>query len=517
MKIEMISKPAIVFVLLLAALPKVLAGVKPNVLLIISDDLRDSVGCYGNTQVKTPNLDKLAKRGVRFEHAYVQYPVCNPSRTSFLTGLRCEQTRVVQNTTRFRSQLPDIVTLPQLLRQNGWRTVSFGKVFHVGEVRGEIRDGWTDLGKSWDEAQMFQATPAGKVIEGRNLTGGKLAWCRWGATAGGDDDQPDGQTAAHSIATIEQLTKNGKPWMVAAGFHRPHDPFISPKKYFELYPPGSLKLYHDPADITPLKPLSISGGAYAEAFNAFTDVERMEFLRAYYAGVSFTDAQVGRLMDTLDGLKLWDQTVVIFIGDHGYHHNERNWWSKATLFERVCRAPFIIAAPGAKRGEVCRSLIEFVDLYPTIADYCGVKAPHKLAGESLRPLLENPAAKGRDAAFTLAVRGRNYGQAVRTERWRYIQWTDGTSELYDELNDREEVHDVASDPGNAALIQELKAKLKQIGPFEPGEGQEPARKKNARRADAGGKEVLNAGAELSDEGTLAGEAPLLLPDSISPR
>jgi uncharacterized sulfatase len=243
----------------------------------------------------------------------------------------------------------------------------------------------------------------------------------------------------------------------------------------------------------------------------------MEFLRAYYAGVSFTDAQVGRLMDTLDRLKLWDKTVVIFIGDHGYHHNERNWWSKATLFERVCRAPFIIAAPGAKRGEVCRSLIEFVDLYPTIADYCGVKVPHKLAGESLRPLLENPAAKGRDAAFTLAVRGRNYGQAVRTERWRYIQWTDGTSELYDELNDREEVHDVAGDPGNAALIQELKARLKQIGPFEPGAGQEPARKKNARRADAGGKEVLNAGAELSDEGTLAGEAPLLLPDSISPR
>ena len=478
---------------------RTLAAAKSNVLLMIADDLRDSVGCYGNAQAKTPNLDKLARRGVLFEHAYVQYPVCNPSRTSFLTGLRCEQTRVVSNTTLFRSQLPDIVTLPQLLRQNGWRTVSFGKIFHVGEVMGEIREGWLDLGKSWDEAQMFQPTTAGKVIEGRNLTGGKLQWCRWGTTAGEDDDQPDGQTAAHSIATIEKLTKEGKPWMVAAGFHRPHDPFISPKKYFDLYQPGSLKLYHDPTNITPLKPLSIAGGAFAEAFNAFTDVERMEFLRAYYAGVSFTDAQVGRLMDTLDRLKLWDQTVVIFIGDHGYHHNERNWWNKNTLFERVCRAPCIIAAPGAKRGAVCQSLVEFVDLYPTIADYCGLKPPRKLAGQSLRPQLENPATKGREAAFTLVVRGRQYGQAVRTERWRYIQWSDGQGELYDELNDREEVHDVAGEPGNAALIQELKGRLTQVGPFEPSQTQEPAPRKKARRASAGRKAESSAGAEASDE------------------
>jgi len=491
--------PARVVLLLLVALSPALAAEKLNVLLIIADDLRDTVGCYGNTQVKTPNIDRLAQRGVRFERAYVQYPVCNPSRTSFLTGLRCEQTRVVGNTTRFRSLLPEVVTLPQMLRQNGWHAASFGKIFHVGEVMGEIRDGWIDLGKSWDEAQMFQPTPEGKVIEGRNLTGGKLPWCHWGATAGTDDDQPDGQTVAHGIATIGKRTKEGKPWMVAAGFHRPHDPFISPKKYFDLYPPGSLKLYHDPANITPLKPLSIGGGAFAEAFNAFTDRERMEFQTAYYAGVSFTDAQVGRLMDTLDRLRLWDQTVVIFIGDHGYHHNERNWWNKNTLFERSCRAPFIVAAPGAKRGVVCRSLIEFVDLYPTIADYCGVKAPHQLAGESLRPLLENPSAKGRDAAFTLVMRGRNYGQTVRTERWRYIQWTDGNAELYDELADPEETHDVAGDPKNAKLIEELKAKLKKVGPFQPAESAPPKSKKQSKR--------LEPGAELSDESQLAEPAP----------
>src|SRR5262249_3960036 len=149
------------------------------------------------------------------------------SRTSFLTGLRCEQTGVVDNRTMFRARLPSIVTLPQLLRQQGWHTASFGKVFHAGEVVGEIKESWLDKANSWDEAQMFRATPAGKVIEGRNLTGGKLAWCEWGATAGADDDQPDGQTAWHAIETIQRETAAGKPWMVAAGFHRPHDPFIS--------------------------------------------------------------------------------------------------------------------------------------------------------------------------------------------------------------------------------------------------------------------------------------------------
>lgn len=467
------------------------AAARLNVLLIVADDLRDTVGCYGNTQVKTPNLDRLAQRGVRFDRAYVQYPVCNPSRTSFLTGLRCEQTRVVGNTTRFRALLPDVVTLPQLLRQNGWHAASFGKIFHVGEVMGEIREGWNDLGKSWDEAQMFQPTEAGGVIEGRNLTGGKLAWCRWGATAGTDDDQPDGQTAAHSIATIEKFTKEGKPWLVAAGFHRPHDPFLSPKKYFDLYPPGSLKLYHDPANITPLKPLSLPSGLFPNAFSAFTDVERMEFLRAYYAGVSFTDAQVGRLMDTLDRLKLWDSTFVILIGDHGYHHNERQWWNKSTLFDRSCRAPFIVVAPGGKRGAVCRSLIEFVDIYPTLADYAGAKAPHKLAGRTLRPLLENPAGKGRDAVFTLVTRGRSYGQSVRTDRWRYTRWSDGNAELYDELNDPEETHDLVADPAHAKVVAELAAKLKALGPFEPAEEASPKGEKKSK-AD-------RAGAEWSDE------------------
>ena len=456
-----------------------LAAEKLNVLLIISDDLRDTVGCYGNSAVKTPNLDRLASRGVRFEHACAQYPVCNPSRTSFLTGLRCEQTGVVDNRTMFRSRLPDVVTMPQLLRQQGWHTASFGKVFHAGEAAGEVREGWMDVAKSWDQARMFQPTPAGGTIQGRNLTAGKLKWCEWAATAGSDDDQPDGQTAAHSIAAIEKCTAAGQPWMVAAGFHRPHDPFYSPAKYYDLYPPGSLKLHHDPADASPLPPLSMPGGAFAEAFNAFTDIERMEFLRAYYAGVSFMDAQVGRLMETLDRHKLWDRTLVIFIGDNGYHHNERNWWNKSTLFERSCRVPCMIVAPGAKPGQVCRSLVELVDLYPTVADYCGVTAPHEqaLAGQTLRPLLKDPRAAGRQAAFTLVTRGAGqYGQAVRTEQWRFIRWSDGTSEFYNEIDDPQEVHDLAKDPRRQALIKEHEGLLARVGPFRPAEPQEKGKK-----------------------------------------
>ena len=456
------------FACALTSLSPAAGAPRPNILLIISDDLRDTVGCYGNTAVKTPNIDRLAARGVVFQRAYAQYPVCNPSRTSFMTGLRCEQTRVVENTVMFRSRLPDLITMPQLLRQHGWYAASYGKIYHVGEAAGEVRAGWMDVGKSWDEAQMFQPTPAGRKGDVRNLTGGKLQWCAVGAMEGADDDQPDGQNARHAVAAIEKQTAAGKPWFVGAGFHRPHDPFLVPKKYFNLYPPGSLKLYHDPADITPVPPLSMPGGGFKAAFDAFSDQDRLDFQRAYYAGVSFMDAQVGRLLDTLDRLKLWETTVVIFAGDNGYHHNERNWWNKNTLFERSCRVPLIVAAPGAKAGQICRSLVELVDFYPTVADYCDVKAPHDLAGQSLRPLLEDPMRPGKEATFTLVTRGPGkYGQTVRTDRWRYTRWSDGAVELYDEANDLEETRNLAADPRHAEAIQDLQKLLNQIGPFRP--------------------------------------------------
>lgn len=456
---------------------------KPNVLLIISDDLRDTLGCYGNTAIKTPNIDRLATQGVRFNHAYVQYSVCNPSRASFLTGLRSEQTKIINNMLMFRDTLPDIVTLPQLLKENGWYSAGYGKVYHLAGNDDAARKRWMDLPKSWDEADDFKATPAGKVIEGCNITGGVLPWCQWGMTAGEDDDQPDGQTAAHCIKVIEQQTAAGKPWIVAAGFHRPHDPFLSPKKYFDLYPKGSMQIYHDPPDASPLPPLAIEGGGFRKAFDAFTEQDRQEFQRAYYAGVSFTDAQVGRLMGTLDRLKLWDDTLVIFIGDNGYHHNERNWWNKHTLFECSCRVPMIIVPPKSKTGTVYQHLVEFVDLYPTVIDYCGLKAPHQLTGESLRARIENPATPGKPAAYTLVTRGGGqYGQAVRTEHWRFILWTDGNRELYDELNDPKEMHNLADSPEQGGNIADLGKLLAVVGPFEPFKKQSTGSAKNQNKS-----------------------------------
>jgi len=435
-------------------------AVRPNILLIAVDDLRDTLGCYGNAAVKTPNIDRLAARGVRFDRAYVQYPVCNPSRSSFLSGLRPDQTGVTDNTTLLRDKLPDMVTFPQLLKENGWHSAAFGKIFHLGGGRNAaLRAKWMDLPKSWHSAEAFQATDTGKKrLAGRNLTDGKLNWCHWGMMDGTDDDQPDGQIASAVVAKIESL--GNQPWIIGCGFMKPHDPFVAPKKYFDLYPEGSLKLHRDPTNQTPAPPLAVGFGAYAEAFGKFTDAERMEFLRAYYACTTFMDAQVGRVLDTLDRLKLWDNTMVIFLGDHGYHLGERDWWNKNTLFDRSCRAPLIIAAPGVKPG-VARGLVEFVDLYPTIAEHCGLKAPDGLAGRSLRPLLENPGASGRDAVFTIITRGpRQRGDSIRTDRWRYTEWSDGTRELYDHSTDPEETRNLAGAVANKTIIEKLGAQLR---------------------------------------------------------
>ena len=428
-----------------------------NVLLIMADDLRPAMGCYGDAQAKTPHLDRLAARGVRFDRAYVQYPVCNPSRASMLTGTRPEHNGVTGNATFFREKMPDIVTLPQLFRQHGATALSFGKIYHAGLVEGETENRFLDNGKSWDEARMFRPTKLGNTGPRRNLTAGKLKWCEVADLEGGDDDQSDGQTAQQAIAAMERLA--GKPWFIGAGFHRPHDPFVVGKKYVAQFPAGSLALHRDPADATPLFKQSLAGGATAEAFNQFDDRDRMDFLTHYYAGVTQTDAQVGRLMDAMDRLKLWEKTVVIFVGDHGYHLGERGWWNKNTLFERSCRAPFLLVAPGVKPA-ACRSLVEFLDIYSTVADLCGLPVPATVRGKNLQPLLADPTKMLHDSALTHVTRGGGMtGFSLRTERWRYIEWSDGNAELYDHNNDPGEWQNVATVPANAATLADLKRQL----------------------------------------------------------
>jgi uncharacterized sulfatase len=223
----------------------------------------------------------------------------------------------------------------------------------------------------------------------------------------------------------------------------------------------SVKPWSDPADTTPVRKDHVSAGDYAKVFAKFTPQEWQELLRAYCAGTSFMDAQLGRLLDALDKGKLWDKTLIIFVGDHGYHTGERRWWNKNTLFERSCRAPLIIAAPGMKGGQTTRSLIEFVDLYPTIADFCGLKIPHRAAGASLRPILADPTVSIKDAAFTLLVRNPNlHAQSIRTARWRFTLWNDGQTELFDHDADPEELHNVSVQ--HPAVIAELTARFHQL-------------------------------------------------------
>jgi uncharacterized sulfatase len=389
----------------------------------------------------------------------VQYPVCNPSRCSFLTGLYPDQTGITDNTTLLRDKLPGATTLPQLLKERGWHAAAFGKIFHLGGGRNAaLRSQWMDLPKSWHAAQSFEATPLGRQkLAGRNLTGEALRWCHWGMMAGGDDDQPDGQIARAVIEKIEGLGQ--QPWMIGAGFMKPHDPFLAPKQYFDLYPEDALTLPRDPPDTTPAPPLAVGFGDFGAAFARFTDQDRREFLRAYYAGVSFMDAQVGRVLEALDRLKLWERTIVIFVGDHGYHLGERNWWNKNTLFERSCRAPLLIAAPGVQPG-VARGLVEFIDLFPTVADCCGLQTPAGLPGTSLRPQLNDAAAPGKPAAFTIVTRGeRQRGDTIRTDRWRYTQWSDGAKELYDHTLDPQETRNLAHSQDAAAVMRELARQL----------------------------------------------------------
>ncbi|WP_395749528.1 sulfatase [Prosthecobacter sp.] len=452
--------------LFILALSSPLLAAKPNVLLIMADDLRDFGGAFTRDVVKTPNLDRLRAHGTTFEHAYVQYTVCNPSRSSMMTGLRAEQTGIVGNDTRLRERMPDVITMPQLCKKAGWQSHAFGKLFHLGGGRdAALRQQWMDAGRSWHTAQAFEVTkPGQKMLEGRNVTGGALKWCQWGAADGTDDDQPDGQIAAATVSMIDKL--GDQPWFIGCGFMKPHDPFIAPKKYFDLYPLESLKIWKDPADMDAVRKESVGLGDLGKAFAKFTDQEWRELLRAYCACTTFMDAQLGRVLDVLDQKKLWDKTLVIFVGDHGYHTGERQWWNKNTLFERACHAPFIIAAPGMKGGQVSESLVEFVDLYPTVTDFCGLKMPHEGAGLSLLPILKNPTASVKDAAFTLVSRSPSlHGQSVRTARWRFTLWSDGQTELYDHDSDAEELHNVAAQ--HADVVSELSGRIGKLPAFKP--------------------------------------------------
>jgi uncharacterized sulfatase len=438
------------------------AATQLNVLFIAVDDMNNDLGCYGNPLVKSPNIDRLAGRGVRFDRAYCQFPLCSPSRTSLMTGLRPDTTQVYDLRKHFREVLPDVVTLPQLFMRNGWFAARVGKIYHYGNP-GDIGTPGLDDPASWnvainprgrdkdEEDQIINHTP------NRGL-GSSLSFLR---AEGADEEQTDGKVATEVIKLME--ANKDKPFFIAAGFYRPHCPYIAPKKYFDLYPIEHIHMPPGPFPEAKAAPPASLSSTTPWPWLGVNEQQAREAKQAYYATISFVDAQVGRLLDALDRLKLSDRTAIVFWSDHGYHKGEHGLWKKQSLWEGSARAPLIVAAPGLKgNGRASPRTVEFVDIYPTLADLAGLKPPANLAGKSLVPLLNDPQAAWDKPAFTQVWRGRFAGHSVRTERWRYTEWDDGKEgvQLYDMQNDPGELNNLANDPQHAEVLAGLKAMIK---------------------------------------------------------
>jgi uncharacterized sulfatase len=441
----------IVLLMLLGLLGCAQQKTPPNFLFIVVDDLNNTLGCYGHPVVKTPRIDQLASSGILFRHAYCNFAVCNPSRSSFMSGLTPETTTILDNRVPLQSVIGDRVTLPALLRQNGYHTVSMGKVFHGNKPEHNDPD-------AWDEKHVFGPTELGRTGEGRNLTDGVLKWCHWLAAEGTDEDQSDGKLAKKAVEFIQ--SGHEKPYFLALGFHKPHDPFIAPRKYFDLYPLEDCDPPVLPEDWTPPYPHTLPG--QTEVFNKFTDLEKREFLRSYYACCSFLDSQVGKVIDALEETGQLENTIIFFFGDHGYHLGEHNWWNKVTVFEKGTHAPFIVSGPSVgQKGVTSDAMFEFIDIYPTIADLLEVEKPDHLEGLSFAKVIEDPDQSFRSEVRALTRRGDMLGKMVKNERWRYVEWDGGERgmELYNQLDDPIEYRNLADDPLYADTVAYMKSLL----------------------------------------------------------
>jgi uncharacterized sulfatase len=432
-----------------------------NVLFVAMDDLTCQVGCYGHPEISTPNIDRFAAQGVRFDRAYCQFPLCNPSRSSLLSGMRPDKTRIFGNGVRVRERHPNVVTLPQLFKNNGYFSGRIGKMFHYG-VPGDIGTSGLDDEPSWNQV----VNPRGRDKDDQRDVINFTSWNKnlgaslcWMEAKGTDDEQTDGKVAAETIKMLEQ--HKDAPFFIGCGFYRPHVPDIATKPYFDLYPLEKVTLPQEPpGHIAGIPPIALT----VKPANYGLDPEKLRiFKRAYSAATSFVDAQFGRVLEALHRLNLDDNTIVVLWSDHGWCLGEHGQWQKMLLFEESAHVVLAIRVPnGHGNGKVCYRTVELQDLYPTLADLCGLTPTTELDGESLRPLLKNPKASWNHPAFTQVTRARGImGRSIRTERWRYTEWAGGDKgrELYDQNADPHEYRNLADDPKYSKLVAELSAQL----------------------------------------------------------
>ncbi|HVJ67795.1 MAG TPA: sulfatase [Caulifigura sp.] len=465
----------------LLAATSLAADARKNVLFVISDDLNNLLGCYGDPLAKTPNIDKLAKRGVLFEKAYCTFPLCGPSRNSMLTGLYPNSSGILQNGQVFRQTIPDQLSLPQAFRQQGYFAARIGKLYHYNVPNSIGTNGHDDPG-SWE----LELNPAGvdRLEEHPKITsltpnqfGGTLSWY---ASPAAEAKHTDALEAEDAEWVLERCAKKkDRPFFLAVGFFRPHTPYVSPKSYFDLHPEKSMPVVQgvkeDQADLP-----AAALGSYKKEQDKLTDDTRRQARQAYNASISFMDAQVGKVVAALDRLGLSDNTVIVFTSDHGYHVGEHGLWQKMSIFEESARVPLLIVAPGGTKGGVAKSPVSHLDLFPTLAELCGVKAPSNIQGQSLAPMLKDPSAVGRGWALTQVTRGggqaraavttnvgaegkRFFGYSLRTPRWRYTEWDEGAKgrELYDHDADPKELTNLADRPDHAKTVEELSKQLRE--------------------------------------------------------
>jgi len=453
-----------------------------NVLLIIADDLRNEMGCYGSTLARTPNLDRLAARGVRFDRAYCQFPLCNPSRASLLTGRHPANTGVLGNRTWFGDVHPDLVSLPKHFKNHGYVTVRGGKIFHGGI---DDTEAWSEGGErrtlagvppadtnappavtipARDEAEPENADTAPTSRRRSPALTKSQRSDRWVVLPGMGESHGDYRMADRVIAELRKF--KDQPFFIGCGFVKPHSPPEAPQSFYDLWEVEEIPL---PVDFAPRPtvPPGFPAGAIrprnADLFigREATPVEAREMIRAYLASSAWMDWNVGRVLGALNELGLREKTIVVFWGDHGYQLGEKGKWSKAgSLWEQGARNPFIICDPRQSgNGESCARVVQMVDLYPTLVELCNVPRPDGLEGQSLVPLLKDPGAPWDHPAYTSwSEDGRLFsGVAVRTERWRYAEYygRGAGAMLLDELNDPHELTNLAHEPQYASTVAEL--------------------------------------------------------------